>query len=521
MSRGLAGPVALALAVALGPAATAAAAEFGGSRSLFLNPQWPVAQAFDSELGASVALSAQRAAIGAPYGEAASGVAVGAVLLFELGDDSLTAQVEVFGPAPGLRFGERVALEGDVLAVSAFGNDAVYIYRDVDDVWTLEAGLTQPIFPRFGRALDLSPDGETLIVGAIYPAARGRVFVYHHDAGVWTADAPLVAPPVGGYFGASLARSGDLLAIGSPLEAPQGAVYLAREVDGLFTLDPTPLVPAGHPELLEFGQAVALSGDGLLAVGAPGSSTDAGAVVVYRDDGANSWDLLAIHTPPQGLAPRFGAALAFAEGALVVGAPAEGSGLAYVINDPGVADGPPELTLSDDFLVAGNRLGASVATRGRRLLLGAPGTGAGTDGDAKAYELLYAQGSPCVLDSECPKACVDGVCCDGPCDGPCLACSVAQGAAKDGLCGPVTCPDEQICIEAEDACVEPAGTSSSTGAGGTSATSSGGLVGLEPWEGGCACGLGLREGEDPAAPRGEHALALLFASLGLRRRRTA
>jgi MYXO-CTERM domain-containing protein len=512
-----------ALALALSLSAPAAAAEFGGSRSIYLGPQWPVAQTFDSQLGFDVALSAQRAAIGAPYGELTTGSDLGAVLLYEIGDDSLSAQVEVFGPAPGIRFGSRVDLEGDVLAVSAFGNDAVYIYRDVDDVWTIEAGLSQALFPRFGRAIDLSPDGETLLVGAIYPAARGRVFVYRHNAGTWTADAPpLVAPPVGGHFGAALSRAGDLVAIGSPVEDPQGAVYFAREVDGAFTLDPNPLLPSGAPAILEFGGALALTDDGLLAVGAPGSDGDAGAVLVYRDDGADYWDLLAIHTPDQGLAPRFGASVAFVEGALVVGAPAEGSGVAYVINDPGVADGPPWIALANEFLVAGNLLGMRVATRGRRVLVGAPATMAGIDGDAKAYELLYAVGSPCVLDTECTKgACVDGVCCDGPCDGPCERCSTEAGAAQDGICGPLLCPGEQLCVDADDACGDPPATETGTdtGAGssaGTSATS-GGQVGLEPWEGGCACTL-----DDDRAPSGG-ALALLVLSvgLGLRRRPSA
>ena len=48
-------------------------------------------------------------------------------------------------------------------------------------------------------------------------------------------------------------------------------------------------------------------------------------------------------------------------------------------------------------------------------------------------------GGKCQQDNECASlACVDGVCCDGPCGGgaddDCQACSVAQGAAVDGVC---------------------------------------------------------------------------------------
>ena len=80
MSRRALAPVA-ALGLALSLSAPAAAAEFGGSRSIYLSPQWPVAQALNSELGLDVAISAQRAAIGAPYGEATTGSDLGAVEL--------------------------------------------------------------------------------------------------------------------------------------------------------------------------------------------------------------------------------------------------------------------------------------------------------------------------------------------------------------------------------------------------------------------------------------------------------
>ncbi len=50
-------------------------------------------------------------------------------------------------------------------------------------------------------------------------------------------------------------------------------------------------------------------------------------------------------------------------------------------------------------------------------------------------------GQPCSVNAECKSGyCVDSMCCKTACVGPpgdCMACSVAAGAAKDGLCGPV------------------------------------------------------------------------------------
>ncbi len=53
-----------------------------------------------------------------------------------------------------------------------------------------------------------------------------------------------------------------------------------------------------------------------------------------------------------------------------------------------------------------------------------------------------AAGAPCLSDAHCASGhCVDGVCCDTACGGgaldDCVACSVAAGAAADGICGPL------------------------------------------------------------------------------------
>jgi hypothetical protein len=69
-------------------------------------------------------------------------------------------------------------------------------------------------------------------------------------------------------------------------------------------------------------------------------------------------------------------------------------------------------------------------------------------------------GAPCTAGSACYSGfCVDGVCCNSACGGgssDCQACSVAQGAAVDGTCGPrasgTTCRASTGVCDAAEAC---------------------------------------------------------------------
>jgi hypothetical protein len=71
---------------------------------------------------------------------------------------------------------------------------------------------------------------------------------------------------------------------------------------------------------------------------------------------------------------------------------------------------------------------------------------------------LLANGAVCTLGSECSSgSCVDGVCCNSPCNGTCLACTTAKkGAGANGTCGVIAantdpdaeCPGATTCTGA-------------------------------------------------------------------------
>ncbi|MCS6902569.1 MAG: hypothetical protein NZX77_22765, partial [Polyangiaceae bacterium] len=65
-------------------------------------------------------------------------------------------------------------------------------------------------------------------------------------------------------------------------------------------------------------------------------------------------------------------------------------------------------------------------------------------------------GESCSKKGECKSGfCVDGVCCEQPCDAPCQTCSADQGAPSNGICAPRLCPDPfQRCDPQQNACLD-------------------------------------------------------------------
>jgi hypothetical protein len=194
----------------------------------------------------------------------------------------------------------------------------------------------------FGYALDLSADGATLAVGAWLEDSSatgingdqtndaatlsGAVYVFRRSAGgVWSQEAYLKASNTGAddYFGYALALSADgvTLAVGARGEDSSartiggdqtnnaamnaGAVYVFRR-SGTGTWSQEAYVKASNADAGDrFGEMVAISADGTtLAVGASeedsaamgvggsqtsNSSSNSGAVYVFRRSGAGAW----------------------------------------------------------------------------------------------------------------------------------------------------------------------------------------------------------------------------------------
>ena len=241
----------------------------------------------------------------------------------------------------------------------------------------------------FGRMV-LAFD-DTLIVGAAgHMGHRGSMFVYGREAGVWVERQRVAHPhdPNLGWFGHqngfgfSIVRAGNRLLVGAPFtvtddEQDAGAVFVLERDDatGLWAVErrfsaPSPAASG------QFGYALAFSGDTLF-VGQPSGTpplvdesiadiSRPGRVFAYiRDTGTGDWVL--ITTLEAGVdGDRFGAAIAVAGDALVVGAPG-GSGAVHWYD---IAGGAPVAVDSFTDPDGGRSFGRALSLHGNWLLVG-------------------------------------------------------------------------------------------------------------------------------------------------------
>ncbi|MDB5349626.1 MAG: cya 2 [Planctomycetota bacterium] len=304
-------------------------------------------------------------------------------------------------------YGSAVAVIGEVLAISAPGQDAVYLINSKTGL--LLATLNDPSRDSgsgFGSVL--AAVGYNLAIGA--PSDRtngpGNGAAYLFDADpthvqtigtrLATFANPAVAGQSGVHFGASLAGGRSQVAVGAP-----GAIASGQRTGGVFVFDATAtngqLVPAvrtiadpGHADGDQFGAAVAWLGPNLL-VGAP-TANGAGPLggVAWVISGPTGLPIgSALTDPAPFVGPhRFGATVAAVGNTIVIGAPdaaadpasgaGVGNGAVYLFDGTSHA---PLTTLQNPEPGTG-RFGSALAATADSLLVGAPygslgGVGAG------------------------------------------------------------------------------------------------------------------------------------------------
>ncbi|HSR53068.1 MAG TPA: FG-GAP repeat protein [Acidobacteriota bacterium] len=320
---------------------------------------------FDA-FGVSVALSANRALVGASGNDEGALTDAGSAYVFRFdGTDWLQeAKLTASDAAAGDIFGHSVAIVGDTALIGAPRDDdhgdssgSAYVFRfdDTTGLWEQEAKLTASdaaAFAEFGVAVAMS--GNRVLVGARADngAATGSgsayVFRFEPESG-WVEESKLI--PAGGQggalFGDSVALSGDRAVIGARLDNDRGthagAAYVFRfdEPSGEWQQEVKLVASDGRAES-QFGSSVALAGD-LALVGNPngdGNQTDSGSAYVFGLIDGQGWvEVSKINAPDGEAFDRFGISVDLSGARALIGAFGDrengpSSGSAYVFFDP-------------------------------------------------------------------------------------------------------------------------------------------------------------------------------------------
>ncbi|HYU36170.1 MAG TPA: FG-GAP repeat protein [Thermoanaerobaculia bacterium] len=348
----------------------------------------PLERIANDWFGASVAISGQTALVGARDENEAQGAAY----VFIRSGSGWYQQARLAAPDGSYEFGGSVAVSGDTAVVAAYyGNPdvpysgAVHVFVRNGSSWSEQGTLLAPdaeSYDGFGASIAIS--GDTIAVGAPYsdstPSRRrtGATYVFVRQGTSWSMLVKLLASDgqTNDELGRSVALSGDTLVAGAPYRVPAGAVYTFQRSGSSWVEQARIPNPDGGFERA-FGESVALSG-GTLAVGAPPPlnhlALDVGVAYVFGG-GGGSWSrqatLFASNGEPGDL---FGWSIALSENTVVVGAMyRDGStGAAYAFMRSGIQwSDQGELLASDRE--PWDLFGIAVAVSGGTVMVGAPG----------------------------------------------------------------------------------------------------------------------------------------------------
>jgi hypothetical protein len=257
----------------------------------------PTQVTMGDEFGNAVALSDSLAVVGAwskSYNK-------GAAYVYKMSADGKWSQMAQLAPSDlsaGDSFGSAMAISGDTLFVSAVdqssGRGAVYMFRELpDNSWTQMAKLTFPSV--FGVAGSGDYFGASISVadGFMAIGADGREAVYTYlrngITGEYEPVQELADGSGGTEFGFAVGVSGNSLVVGDPGEGSSGAIYVYhRDNLGHSYLDDV-FTPDGLDSGVDFGQAVAVSGNAIIASGVELSHTGEGVAYIYERDAAGKW----------------------------------------------------------------------------------------------------------------------------------------------------------------------------------------------------------------------------------------
>jgi hypothetical protein len=356
-----------------------------------------------------------------------------------------------WSPAPAMAAGRaghtatRLG-NGKVLVVGGLGGlvnwhflSSAELYDPASNTWSAAASMAAT--RRLHTATTLG-NGRILVTGGEGAGYLSSAELYDPAVDAWSKAASMAA--------VRWEHSATLLGNGSVLVAGGGGVSGALSSAELYDAAANTWSAAPSMAGLHQYHTATLLGSGRVLVA--GGYMNAGSTVgaeIY-DPQANGW----LAAAPMHTIREAHTATLLGNGAVLVAGGYDniGASASAEIYDPATD------TWSTTPPLAGARYehAATSLGSGQVLISGGWGGSASLAG-AELFTLSSANGASCAAPGACASGfCVDGVCCNTTCGGgapaDCQACSVAAGAAQDGVCGPTTgnaCDDGNACTLAD------------------------------------------------------------------------
>lgn len=347
----------------------------------------------EDRLGSSASIEGKHAIVGAWHDDI-KGVESGSASIYtDQGDGAFIETQRLFlaDGSPGDYFGHSVAISKHFAIVGAPGDDtlatdsgAVYLFKknshgQFEQMATLRAS-DGGSGDRFGDEIAIDADERTIAI-----TGGGAVYLFRADThGQFDQGDKVSVPDVS--FGHKVAIHAAYLIVSSfPDEAitDQPAYVYKDDGTGHFVLK-AQLYGAGPDARTEkFGSSVAISGS-FAVVGARGDDDLYGKVYLYRNDGHDAFDQIAVLTPSERTpGDRFGWSVALRDQHLLVGAfwhgmqdywgsHADAKGAAFLFKEDGSGDWTELSKLIASNGSANDHFGESVALSDQFALVGSP-----------------------------------------------------------------------------------------------------------------------------------------------------
>jgi len=261
-----------------------------------------------SNYGTSIVIDGNRAVVGAPNeGD------FGAVYILERnlnGDWIEVLRIEDSNKVQFDRFGQSVALDGDLLVVGVPGHNIgattdagkLMVYeRDMSGNWPLKTTLTDQATSNFAQlGQSAAIDSNVIVAGATgYSTSginfMGRVAVFEEQAGSWSYETGFTpttsAAANNAFMGTDVAIQGNRFLVSIP---SQGTVRVYEKTTN-WSLSTSLIDPSGNSSSY-FGVVLDLDGDKAI-IGAP-NFNNIGAALLYQYISPNSWVLTDTFIPP-------------------------------------------------------------------------------------------------------------------------------------------------------------------------------------------------------------------------------